>query len=160
VDKSGEKLVPKPAAAVDRIAELNKKLGKGSRPVLLVSVSERHIGQPAIDPAAETELLHYAKGVGFELVDGTTGDKSKADVLVTGEGFSEVAGRVGGLVSVRARVEVKAVDRRSGKVLAVDRQTALVVDLSEQVAGKAALQSAAATLAERVLPKLASKPNP
>ena len=75
-------------------------------------------------------------------------------MLITGEGFSEVAGRVGGLVSVRARVELKAVDRRSGTVLASDRETVMVVDVSEQVAGKSALQAAAAQLAERVLPKL------
>ena len=47
-----------------------------------------------------------------------------------------------------------SVERKTGKVLAADRQTALVVDLSEQIAGKAALQQAAATLAERLLPKL------
>jgi len=39
----------------------------------------------------------------------------------------------------------------------VDRQTALVVDLTEQLAGKAALQEAAARLAERLLPKLVTK---
>ena len=62
---------------------------------------------------------------------------------VTGEAFSEFAGRHGDLVSVKARVEVKAVDRKTGKVLAVDRQTAVAVDLAEQVAGKTALQEAA-----------------
>jgi hypothetical protein len=154
VVKQGEKLVPRAVASVDRVAELNKRLGKGERPVLMVQVSERHVGQPAVDPAAQTELSRYAKDCGFELVDGDEVGKGKADVLVTGEGFSEVAGRAGGLVSVRARVEVKAVDRRSGKVLAVDRQTVLLVDVSEQVAGKTALQNAAADLAERILPKL------
>ena len=57
-------------------------------------------------------------------------------------------------MSVRARVEVKAVDRKTGRVLAADRQTVRAVDLSEQVAGKAALQEAAADIAERLLPKL------
>lgn len=154
VTKEAEKLVPRPTPAVDRIAELAKKLGKGVRPPLYVQVSERHIGQPAVDPAAQTELMRYAKESGFELIDAEEGGKSKADVLVTGEGFSEVAGRVGGLVSMRARVEVKAVDRQTGKVLAVDRQTVVVVDLSEQIAGKTALQHAAADLAERILPKI------
>lgn len=154
VAKQGEKLVPKPVPAADRVAELNKKLGAGARPVVAVQVSEKHIGQPAVDPAAQTEVTKLAKDLGFEVIDLDEGGKGKADVLVTGEGFSEAAGRVGGMVSVRARVELKAVDRKTGKVLAVDRQTAVVVDLSEQVAGKAALQTAAAALAERVLPKL------
>ncbi len=154
VAKNADKLVPKPVPVVDRVAELNKKLGTGARPVVAVQVAEKHIGQPAVDPAAQTELTKFAKDLGFEVIDLDEGGKSKADVLITGEGFSEVAGRVGGLVSVRARVEVKAVDRKTGKVIAADRQTVVVVDASEQVAGKTALQNAAADLAERVLPKL------
>ncbi len=92
------------------------------------------------------------------MIDAENGNKGAADVLVTGEGFSEVAGRIGNFVSVRARVEIKAVDRKTGKVLAVDRQTTIAVDLSEQVAGKAALQQAAAALSERILPKVALTP--
>jgi hypothetical protein len=152
--KEAEKLSPKPATVVDRITELNKKLGKSTRPVLHVSISERHVGVATIDPAAQTEVGRFSKETGFELVDVEEGNKGKADILITGEGISETAGRLGSLVSVRARVEIKAVDRKTGKVLAVDRQTALVVDLSEQVAGKQALQDAAGLLAERMLPKL------
>ena len=40
------------------------------------------------------------------------------------------------------------------KVLAVDRHTVVVVDLTEALAGKSALQEAAAVIAERLLPKL------
>jgi len=43
---------------------------------------------------------------------------------------------------------------QSGRILVGDRQTALAVDLTEQLEGKAALQEAAAILAERDLPKL------
>ena len=74
--------------------------------------------------------------------------------MLTGEGVSEFAARHGNLVTVKARLEVKAVERKTDRILAVDRQTAVAVDLSEQLAGKAALQEAAAVLAERVLPKL------
>jgi hypothetical protein len=48
-----------------------------------------------------------------------------------------------------------AIDRRSGLVLVVDRETARAVDLNEQLAAKTALQQAAATIADRMLPKLA-----
>jgi TolB-like protein len=149
-----DKLVPKPVPAADRVAEVKKAVGDARRPVLMVRVTERHVGQPATDPAAQTEVSRVAREAGFELIDPDEGAVGKADVLVTGEGFSEVAGRVGGLVSVRARVELKAVDRRTGKVLGVDRQTAIVVEASEQVAGKAALQQAALDLAARVIPKV------
>ena len=53
--------------------------------------------------------------------------------------------------------EVKAIDRATDKVIAVDRQTTVVVDLTEQIAGKKALQSAAARIAERMLPRLVAK---
>jgi ribosome maturation factor RimP len=80
--------------------------------------------------------------------------KSDADIVVTGEGFSEMAGRVGKLVSVKARLEIKAVNRRTGRVVAVDRQTVIALETSEQIAGKTALQNAAAEIAVRLLPKL------
>ena len=133
----------------------------------MVMIGEGHVGVPVVvvvgrqpgvantfDPAAETEMSALAKASGFELIDPEDGTEGKADVLIKGEAFSEFAGRVGPLVSVRARVEIKAVDRRSGKVLAVDRQTVRAVDLSEQIAGKTALQEAAADIAGRLLPKL------
>ena len=62
--------------------------------------------------------------------------------------------RRGNLVAVKARLEVKAIDPKTDKVIAVDRQVAVVVDLTEQIAGKKALQRAAAVIAERMLPKL------
>ena len=72
------------------------------------------------------------------------------------EAFSEFGIRKGNLVSCKARVEIKAIEKATGKVLAVDRQTSVAVDLSQQMAAKAALQYAAAELAERVLPRIAN----
>jgi hypothetical protein len=152
--KQAGKLVPPPAVEKDRIAALNEKLKKSIRPVVAVTIPERHVGQPAVDPAAQTEILRICRGTGFEAVDLEESTKGKADVLLVGEGFSELAGRIGSLTSVKARVELKAVDRKTGKVLAADRQTAVVVDLTEQIAGKMALEQAAAALAERILPKI------
>jgi hypothetical protein len=62
--------------------------------------------------------------------------------------------RRGNLVSVKARLEVKAIDLATDKIIAIDRQVAVEVDLTEQIAGKKALQKAAAMIAERMLPKL------
>lgn len=140
----------------DRIAALKKQLGDAKRPVVAINVRERHVGQATIDPAAETELILFCKETGFDVLD-KTADAKKADVVMEGEGFSEFAMRHGNLVSVKARLEVKAVDRQTDKVIATDRQTAVVVDLTEQIAGKSALQKAAADIAERLLPKLINK---
>ncbi|OGV67522.1 MAG: hypothetical protein A2283_02785, partial [Lentisphaerae bacterium RIFOXYA12_FULL_48_11] len=156
ITKESDKLVAKEVKIADRIANVNKELGDAKRPAVMITAHERHVGQATIDPAAETELSLFCKEAGFEVIDSKAGDK-KADLLIQGEGFSEFAMRRGNLVSVKARLEVKAVDRSTDKVIAIDRQTAVVVDLTEQIAGKAALQEAAAQIAERMLPKLVKK---
>lgn len=152
-DRAGE-LVAKPRTREDRVAALKKVMADKKTPVLRIQVEERHVGQAVIDPAAETELMLLATETGFEVVDAEASPARKAQVQVKGEAFSEFSTRQGNLISVRARVEVKAVDSATGKVLAADRQTAVAVDLAEQIAGKTALQQAAAAIAERLLPKL------
>ena len=64
VTRQGEKLVPRRMPAADRVAELNKKLGAGVRPVVGVRVSERHIGQPAVDPGGSDGGVPAREGLG------------------------------------------------------------------------------------------------
>lgn len=156
IAKKGDQLVAKVVPKADRIANLKMKL-KGNRPIVWIKIPERHIGAARIDPAAQTELAKFCKETGFTLIDPEEGLKGKADVLIVGEAFSETATRNGNLVSVKARVEIKMIDRKTDKILAVDRQTALVVDLTENIAGKAAIEEAAAILAERMLPRMVSE---
>ena len=139
----------------DGIAALKKVLGDSKLPVVSISIVERHVGQATIDPAAETEFSLYYKEAGGTVL--AKEERAKADIRIEGEGFSEFASRRGNLVSVKARVEIKAVDIRTGEVLATDRETAIEVDLTEQIAGKTALQRASACIAARMLPKLAKK---
>lgn len=156
ITKEADKLVAKQVSMQDRIAALGKTLGDAKRPTVLVSIAERHVGQATIDPAAETEVTLFCKETGFEVIDPSAGGK-KADIIIKGEGFSEFAMRRGNMVSVKARLEIKAIDQATDKVIAIDRQTAVEVDLTEQIAGKKALQKAAAAIAERMLPKLVEK---
>jgi hypothetical protein len=137
-----------------RLAALRVKLGDKRLPSALIQVRETHIGRAAIDPAAETELIHYWRELGGEVIDALRGDPKQAAVRIEGEGFSEFAAQVHNLVSVKARLEVRVLDK-DGKVLAIDRQTTVRVDLNEMGAGKLALQDAAAAIAERLIPKLA-----
>jgi TolB-like protein len=152
--KDADKLVPRPARPADRLAALKQKLKKGARPVVWVSVTERHVGQRATDPAAQTELVRFLKETGFTVIDPEEGGRGKADLIIKGEAFSETAGRTGNIVTVKARVEIKVVDRKTDQVVAVDRQVAMKADLADQIAGKAALQDATAAIAERLIPKL------
>jgi len=154
IKEHGAELIAKASDKEARLAQLKKKLKDVKKPVVLVRISEQHVGQRPPDPAAQTEFLLFCKETGFEVIDAEAGVKGKADILITGEGFSESAGRRGNLVSVKARLEVKAIDRKTDKVLAADRQTTVTIDLTEQIAGKTALQEAAALIAERMLPQL------
>jgi len=151
--RSGD-LVAKPVPATDRILKLKKSLEGKRLPTVWIQVAERHIGQATIDPAAETELALWCESVGFTVIDHKDGNRKHADVFLEGEAFSEFATRTGNLVSAKARVEVKAIDRKTGERLASDRQTEIAIDLAEQVAGKTALQNAAVEIAERLLPKI------
>lgn len=155
-ERAGE-LVAKQLTREDRIAALKKKLGKGKLPALSISIPEEHVGQVTVDPAAETEISLFATEAGFQMFDTKSGGTAKSDIRLVGEAFSEFSGRRGNLVSVKARVEVKAVDRASGRVLATDRQVTVAVDLAEQIAAKTALQEAGARIAERLLVKLDGK---
>jgi TolB-like protein len=152
-----EGMLPPPEKKEDRLAALRRQLGKDKRPVLWVRIKESAALRPALDPAAQTEFILLARGLGFEVVDAEEGAKGKAQILITGEGLSETASRHEGLVTAKARLEIKAVDRVSGEVIAVERQTTLVVDTTEQLAGKAALQQAAEAITYRLLPKLVKR---
>lgn len=166
VNERGGELLPKVVTRNDRLADLKKSLPAGDRPTLFVEITERHInpvvaiiagpgGPVVIDPAAETEMTLFAKEAGFAIVDSKEGKRSAAAVLMLGEAISETAVRHGNLISAKARLEVKAVDQATGKVLAIDRQTTVASDLTEQIAAKTALQEASAAIAERLLPKIA-----
>src|SRR5262249_23943592 len=105
-------------------------------------------------PAAETEITMFCKDTGFTVIDPKEGRKKDADILIQGEAFSEHAVQHGNLISVKARLEVKAIDQATGKILAVDRQTTVALDLTEQIAAMNALQEAGATIVEQMLPKI------
>lgn len=154
ISERATELVAEPVTREDRIAAIAKTLGKGKRPSVWIDVPERHVGQTTLDPAAATELALICEELGFEVIDRKEGNRNDADVLLVGEGFSQFASRHGNLISVKGRLELKALDRESGRVLAVDRQVAVSVDLAEQIAGKSALQDAAASIAGRFLPKI------
>ncbi|MHC4399800.1 MAG: CsgG/HfaB family protein [Planctomycetota bacterium] len=157
ITTEADKLVAKEEKREDRIKVLKEQIGKAKRPAVFISVTEQHATRTVPDPAAQTELMLCCVQSGFEVIDPEKGTADQADVIITGEGISEFAARRGNLVSVKARLELKATDRATGKVLAVDRQVTVAVDLTEQIAGKSALQEGALDIAMRLLPKVVER---
>jgi TolB-like protein len=157
VVRRADQLVAKPITRQDRLVELRRKLNKDRLPGIAISVAEKHIGGQVPDPAVATELTLICRELGFEVFDVESAAKSKADVILSGEAVSEFATRRGNLAAVRGRVEVKATERSSGRVLAAERQTSIALDLSEQLAGKTALQDSTLQLAERLLPRIVAE---
>lgn len=155
IGQKGDTLVAKVETREERVARIKKLVKTEKLPTVSVKVAEQHHAgevRRIIDPAAETELSLILGECGFKLVDEKSSDKP--DIEITGEAFSAFGLRKGNLISCKARVELKA-RKSTGEVIAVDRQTSVAVDITEQTAAKTALQSAAAELAERLLPKLA-----
>jgi hypothetical protein len=150
--QKGETLVAKVETREERIEKIKKSLKTDLLPSVSVKIAEQHHGPRIIDPAAETELGLLLKECGFRLLDEKSADKP--DIEITGEAFSAFGLRKGNLISCKARVELKA-RKSNGDIVAVDRQTSVAVDITEPTAAKTALQTAAAEIAERLLPKLA-----
>ena len=150
---SASDLMPPSVDKEFALAKIREQLRGRSLPEVYIDISERHVGQAAADPAAETEFMYLYKQLGGTVIDKNAGDVSRAKYKITGEGFSEFATRTRGLVSVKARLEVKVLNT-NGEVVASDRQTTVKVDLNELLAGQAALQDAASSIAERIIPKL------
>ena len=152
--KEGNQLVAQVETRENRIARIKHSLSGKTLPTLMITIPESHVGQRTVDPAAETEMNLYAVESGFHVLDLKKSNEKDADVVIRGEAFSEYAATHGKLIAVKARVELKAVDAKTGRIIATDRQTTVAVDLTEQIAAKTALQQAGALLAERMFPKI------
>ncbi|HEX4056414.1 MAG TPA: CsgG/HfaB family protein [Tepidisphaeraceae bacterium] len=154
--ETGPQLVAADDTMTDPLPALKERLSKLKLPKVTVQVTERHIAAllaVRIDPAVDTELQQMLTQCGFTVIDGDETQQVEAgvSVVISGEGFSEYAARIGNLVSCIGRVEIKVTDRKTGEVLFSDRQTARAVDLAENTAGKTALQKAAHALGIRIL---------
>ena len=152
-----------PEVSINReamLAELTDSLKGKSKPGVMVDIPEVHYGSAAVDPAVETELILWLKRAGFEVFDpkGAVPALSKlppeVKVVITGEAFSEAAGEFGRFKAVKVRIEVRAVDRNSGKIVAIARRVGVLADLSERVAAKKALSDEAASIAYELIPIL------
>jgi hypothetical protein len=153
---------------------------------VMVVLPEYHIQRTIPDPAAETEIIRQFIEAGYKVVDRsayqeirnstpsffkdnkkgvTLAKKNGADLLITGEAFSERAGdasgrMMSGLVACNARIEVKAVMVDTAEVIFSDgyNTTVPVLHTSESVAAKKALQGAAQEFAGKIITAVSRRP--
>jgi len=150
---------------------------------IMVVIPEEHRRNaapvPIPDPAAETAIARAFLEHGFRLVDKETVQRLRddrvwqqilrgqvdaarlheihkqtgADVLITGEAFSQSPGRIGNssLWNCRARVEVKIILLATGEIIAADAAHAAGNEMTEELASKASLNNAGAALAPRLI---------
>jgi TolB-like protein len=176
----GPELVAGMSTSDDRVQSLKKQLSGRTLPTIAVIVTEQHIARqiPATaDPAVETEIKLLLRECGFtvldidqnELVDWAKDWKDwqqkpwprsldRAEVIVTGEAFSEYATRIGNLVSCAARAEINVIERKGGQILWAGRDTSRAVDLSENIAGRKSLQKTGRILGLEILESFAKSP--
>jgi hypothetical protein len=157
LSERGATLIAHKEKKEDVVARLLPKLAGRELPSVMVSIPEISLTQEVPDPAAQTEIEYVLQRLGFRIIDPEASNES-ADLEINGEAFSEFGLRKGNLVSTKARVEIKVIDRVSSTVLLVDRQTSVAVDLSPEIAGKNALAKAGGVLAERVVEALIKRP--
>ncbi len=159
IESKSTNLLATKSSRKDRIRAVSTLILGREKPSIEVTIKERHISQNTIDPAAETEMKLFFTELGFEVYE-PSGGESRADVKIIGEGFTELATRHKSIRSVRARLEVRAVVKANQRLIAIERQNEVEIDLAEHIAGKMALQEAAAAIAERLIPKIVDAYNP
>jgi hypothetical protein len=133
--------------------------------VILVDISETHVNRPLVDPAAQMAVANRLKAIGIEVivpkepVDGwkksllETGryGERKVDFLLEGEGTSAYAAEMQGMISCRARVELRLIAVPGRAITLNDKGVAARVDLVEALAAKAALEDAGASALDAVV---------
>jgi hypothetical protein len=133
--------------------------------IIVVDVAEAHVNRPLPDPAAQMAISKRLKDLGMVVITpkdppqgwkqslletGRYGDQ-KVDFLLEGEGLSAFAANVQGMISCRARVELRLVPLPGKVVTVTDRGVAANVDLVEALAAKTALEEAGTNASDALI---------
>ena len=138
---------------------------------VLLDVGERHINRPLDDPAALMAVSHRLQSFGVQVVipkDPPVGWKQalldagmyrdqKVDFLIEGEGISAFAAEIHGLVSCRARVELRLIEVPGRQVTMTEKGVDSHVDLVEALAAKSALERAATQATDALITRWAAQ---
>ncbi len=138
---------------------------------ILLDIPEQHLSRPLVDPAATMAISHHLQRLGIHVVipkDPLEGWKAalldtgmyrdqKVDYLLEGDAVSAFAAEIQGLVSCRARVELRLIPLPGRKVQVIERGVDSHVDLVEAFAAKYALEKAGVQAFDALLERLAAE---
>lgn len=136
------------AAKLRNLESEPQKLGN---PVIGFDIKESADGKAQASDYAALELKNRFAEAGF-----ITGEKEKADILISGEAQTAFNTRegLGGFVSYRAGLSVSAVKQGSGETLASVQESAGGIDLNDPAAARASIINAAKKTAEPLKEKV------
>jgi hypothetical protein len=161
------KELQKPVAAEEdkALAKVRQAAKSLAGKVILIDVTETHVNRPLVDPAAQMAIASRLRALGMETIvpkdpvddwkrslleTGKYGER-KVDFLLEGEGTSAFAAEMQGLISCRARVELRLIAVPGRTVTLSDKGVAARVDLVEALAAKAALEDAGRNALDAVI---------
>ncbi len=150
IAKNAADMAPKSETAEARIERLRKMVEGKTLPKVFIRIPEEHLSRIIPDPAVQTEIEFTLQKIGVTVVTNET----EAEIVVSGEAFSERAIQLGTLVSCRARCELTLTKKSVPGTKQVNRITTGAVDIAENTAAKQALQNAGAKLADWVVAEL------
>ncbi len=150
IAKNATDMAPKSETAEARIERLRKMVEGKTLPKVFIRIPEEHLSRIIPDPAVQTEIEFTLQKIGVTVVTNET----EAEIVVSGEAFSERAIQLGTLVSCRARCELTLTKKSVPGNKQVNRITTGAVDIAENTAAKQALQNAGAKLADWVVAEL------
>src|SRR5262249_4226153 len=120
---------------------------------LAISVQIDDASGLASHSVAQNELSRILYKAGFVVVDAKS--EQKPDICIIGSCGADSEESNSKMHTGQATVEMKAQERKTGRIIALDLQRSAGADVSGQAATDAAARNAVDMLAERLLPTLA-----
>ena len=134
-----------------RIRQLENEPQRLGNPVIGFDITEEVDGTPRQTGYAALELKNLFSGAGF-----ITGEKDKADIVVTGSARSDFNTKegLGGFTSYRAGLSLSAEKKGSGETIAALQKAAGGIDLNSDSAARAAIINASRQAGEELISRV------
>ncbi|GAB3566977.1 hypothetical protein GCM10027578_16900 [Spirosoma luteolum] len=111
-------------------------------------------GFRVVDPKIYGKMRHMADSSADLAALASIGLKMGANIIITGQALSERTNGQGGMVSARARLEIRAIATEDGSILATNAVSGGGIDVSEAVANRVAIRNASESMTQYLLDRL------